>query len=72
LEIDRKLGWNTVPSNDFTIKRDDGQVVLEGVGRGHGIGLCQAGAKAMAEHGANFHQILVYYYPNTQLITLPR
>lgn len=72
LEIDRKLGWNTVPSNDFTIKRDGGQVVLEGVGQGHGIGLCQAGAKAMAEDGSNFRRILVYYYPNTQLITLPR
>jgi len=72
LEIDRKLGWNTVPSNDFTIKRDGGQVVLEGVGQGHGIGLCQAGAKAMAEHGANFRQILVYYYPNAELTSLSR
>jgi peptidoglycan hydrolase-like amidase len=72
LEIDRKLGWNTVPSSDFTIKRNGGQVVLEGVGQGHGIGLCQAGTKAMAEHGANFRQILVYYYPNTELASLPR
>jgi stage II sporulation protein D len=72
LEIDRKLGWNTVPSSDFIIKRDGGQVVLEGVGQGHGIGLCQAGAKAMAEHGSYFRQILVYYYPSTELISLPR
>jgi stage II sporulation protein D len=72
LEIDRRLGWNTVPSSDFTIKRDGGQVVLEGVGQGHGIGLCQAGAKAMAEQGANFRQILVYYYPNTEFTSLPR
>jgi stage II sporulation protein D len=72
LEIDRKLGWNTVPSSDFTIKRYGGQVVLEGVGQGHGIGLCQAGARTMAEQGANFRQILVYYYPNTELASLPR
>ena len=71
LEIDRKLGWNTVPSSDFTIKRDGSQVVLEGIGQGHGIGLCQAGAKAMAEHGANFRQILLHYYPNTELTSLP-
>jgi peptidoglycan hydrolase-like amidase len=72
LEIDRKLGWNTVPSSDFTIKPDGGQVVLEGVGQGHGIGLCQAGSKAMAERGANFRQILVYYYPNAELTSLQR
>jgi peptidoglycan hydrolase-like amidase len=72
LEMDRKLGWNTVPSSDFSIKPAGGQVVLEGVGQGHGIGLCQAGAKAMAQHGANFRQILVYYYPNTKLTRLPR
>ena len=72
LEMDRKLGWNTVPSSDFTIKRDGGHVVLEGVGQGHGIGLCQAGAKAMAKHGVSFRQILAYYYPNTELTSLPR
>ena len=72
LEITRKLTWNTVPSPDFTIKRDGDQVVLEGIGQGHGIGLCQAGAKAMAERGATFRQILAYYYPNTELTSLPR
>ena len=72
LAIGRKLGWNTVPSSDFIIKRDGGPVLLEGVGQGHGIGLCQAGAKAMAEHGAHFRQILVHYYPNTELTSLPR
>jgi stage II sporulation protein D len=71
LEIARKLGWNAVPSTDFTIKRDGGQIVLEGVGQGHGIGLCQAGAKAMAEHGADFRQILDHYYPNTEITSLP-
>lgn len=72
LDIDRKLGWNTIPSSDFTIKRNGGQVVLEGVGQGHGIGLCQAGAKAMAAQGANFRQILAHYYPTTELTSLPR
>jgi len=26
----------------------------------------------MAEHGANFRQILVYYYPNAELTSLSR
>ena len=34
---------------------------------GHGIGLCQTGAAAMAASGAGFHAILEQYYPNTVL-----
>jgi SpoIID/LytB domain protein len=34
------------------------------------MGLCQAGAQAMAEEGADFHEILAHYYPNTVIITL--
>jgi len=45
-------------------------VFLEGAGQGHGIGLCQRGAKAMAEEGSNFRQILNHYFPNTGLILL--
>lgn len=68
LDIDRRLGWDAVPSNNFTARSDEHAVVLEGAGQGHGIGLCQRGAKAMAEAGSGFHQILDHYYPNTTLI----
>ena len=34
---------------------------------GHGIGLCQTGAAAMAASGAGFRAILEHYYPNTVL-----
>jgi stage II sporulation protein D len=68
LKVARKTGWSTVPSNDFTIRKTAAGVLLDGVGRGHGIGLCQAGSKAMAERGANFREILAHYYPNTILI----
>jgi stage II sporulation protein D len=65
LSLDRKLGWSAVPSNTFVMRKDGGQIVLRGMGQGHGIGLCQAGAKAMAEEGAGFRTILAHYYPNT-------
>lgn len=71
LNIDRRLGWSTVPSNDFVMKTERDQIVVEGIGRGHGIGLCQSGAKAMAEEGADFREILSHYYPNTTLVTSP-
>jgi len=71
LNIDRRLGWSAVPSNDFVMKTERGQTVVDGTGQGHGIGLCQSGAKAMAEEGADFRQILSHYYPNTTLVRSP-
>jgi stage II sporulation protein D len=44
--------------------------LVEGIGQGHGIGLCQSGAKAMAADGADFRQILSHYYPNTTIISI--
>lgn len=67
LEIDRRLGWDAVPSNNFTARSDGQDVILEGAGQGHGVGLCQHGAKAMAQTGRTFREILAHYYPNTTL-----
>jgi stage II sporulation protein D (peptidoglycan lytic transglycosylase) len=68
LALDRRLGWDAVPSNNFTAHSDAQGVILEGRGEGHGIGLCQAGARAMAQAGAAFRKILEHYYPNTVLM----
>jgi SpoIID/LytB domain protein len=70
LDIDRLLGWSTVPSNNFTVQRQGDRVLLQGVGEGHGIGLCQLGAAAMAKEGATFRQILSHYYPNTAVAAM--
>lgn len=67
LAIDRRLGWNAVPSNNFTARKDGGEVELIGAGQGHGVGLCQRGARAMAEGGAGFREIISHYFPNTAL-----
>jgi stage II sporulation protein D len=68
LDIDRRFGWDAVPSNTFTTHDDVHGVLLEGTGEGHGIGLCQKGAKSMAQSGATFRQILDHYYPNTAVV----
>ena len=70
LAIGRRLGWNTVPSNNFTVQEADGEVTLSGVGQGHGVGLCQRGARGMAEGGSDFRAILDHYFPNTRLVAL--
>ena len=67
LKLARKLGWKTVPGNSYSSHEEGGAVVLEGSGRGHGIGLCQRGGADMARHGATFQQILEHYYPNTEI-----
>jgi peptidoglycan hydrolase-like amidase len=71
LNVNRRLGWETIPSNDFASHRDGDSVVLQGIGNGHGVGLCQSGAKGMAERGASYQEILRHYYPNTMIIGWP-
>jgi stage II sporulation protein D len=67
LEIGRRLGWDAVPSNDFVAQEENGKVILRGAGRGHGLGLCERGARDMAERGSDFAAILAHYFPNTRL-----
>ena len=44
-----------------------GAYLFEGRGWGHGIGLCQWGAKGMGEKGKTYRQILEFYYPHAAL-----
>ncbi len=41
--------------------------LFQGRGWGHGVGLSQWGAKAMADEGAGFEEILMHYYPATAI-----
>jgi stage II sporulation protein D len=67
LAVARRLGWKTVPGNTYSSHVENGSVVLEGVGVGHGIGLCQRGGADIARQGASFREILEHYYPNTEV-----
>jgi stage II sporulation protein D len=51
---------------------DDGppDVVVEGRGWGHGVGLSQYGARAMARHGHDHRAILDHYYPGTAVTSV--
>jgi len=42
-------------------------VVIEGSGRGHGVGMCQWGARYMASDGFRADQILAFYFPGTAI-----
>ena len=65
----RKYGWNALPSNNYRVIRGPDQVVFEGKGAGHGVGLCQRGAASLAAQGVTFREILRHYFPHTELRT---
>ena len=59
----------SIPSACFEIKsQKDGTIILSGGGFGHGIGMSQYGADAMAREGKNWKEILAYYYKGTELV----
>lgn len=68
---DRILG-----SSDFDLDVGrDGRVIeltAHGTGRGHGVGLCQAGALGRARSGQSYREILSAYYPGTRLVRFYR
>lgn len=43
------------------------KVTFAGAGNGHGVGLCQHGARELGRRGATFTQILSHYYPGAQV-----
>jgi peptidoglycan hydrolase-like amidase len=67
LAVAKRLGWSAVPSNTFVVSQGQAATILEGVGQGHGVGLCQRGASAMAQRGADFREIILHYFPNTTI-----
>ncbi len=48
-------------------EREARYFVFQGRGSGHGVGMCQWGAKKMAEEGRNFQDILQFYYSGTEI-----
>ncbi|MDR3195464.1 MAG: SpoIID/LytB domain-containing protein [Endomicrobium sp.] len=53
-----------------SIKIKDDKICFKGKGWGHKAGLCQCGAKGMAEKGKTYSKILVYFYPKTKIETV--
>ena len=54
----------------FTIWPNGEDVVFDGRGFGHGVGLCQEGAMRMARSGIAFTEILHHYFAEVHLVDL--
>ena len=62
-----KRGGTILPSSFFRIHKNGNDWILKGKGFGHGVGLCQMGARARAQAGQSYIQILTHYYPGITL-----
>ncbi len=50
-------------SGNFTVSKDGDNYVFTCMGYGHGVGMSQYGAGAMAKNGSDYTEILYHYYP---------
>ncbi len=63
------IGPNIIKSANFSVSIAGKDMVFEGIGWGHGVGLCQWGAYFMAKEGKSADEILKYYYPGINVKT---
>jgi stage II sporulation protein D len=61
------LGGRALRSTLFDVQVEEANVRFLGSGSGHGVGLSQWGARALAKRGWGYRQILAHYYPGTSL-----
>ena len=66
-QVRAKIGYGKVKSETYTIDLTDENVTFNGYGYGHGVGMSQWGANAMAKQRFSFVDIIRFYYPGVVL-----
>lgn len=66
----RLISVTTLLSPFFTITDQGDSWHFVGRGHGHGVGLCQWGARGQAQQGRSCYEILRYYYPGAKIVQL--
>ena len=66
------LGPNELRSTAFELIIKGNELIINGTGWGHGVGMCQWGAKGQAERGKRADEILKYYYPGAEISTVDK
>lgn len=54
-------------STDFSFRFKQGKVYIDTTGYGHGVGMSQIGANAMAKEGKDYREILKHYYRGVEI-----
>lgn len=55
-------------SANFTFEIEQGKFLFTVRGWGHNVGMSQNGAQYMAQNGADYQEILAWYYPGSELV----
>ncbi len=66
LAVGNAFGWGHILSTWFEITPQGDHFLFNGRGSGHGVGLCQHGAAAMAAQGHSTSEILAQYFPGAE------
>ena len=64
------FGPRAVRSTNFEWEEVAGTITFSGRGLGHGVGMCQWGAKGFAETGWSYKDILSFYFSGTKIVNL--
>jgi stage II sporulation protein D len=64
----RRIFPSLIHSFQFEAHIADGQLLFEGRGHGHGVGMCQWGARGLAQDGTGALGIIQHYYPGTEVV----
>lgn len=67
IRLGQRFGWGKAPGTRFQIGQEGDRIRLTSTGAGHGVGLCQWGAAAMARQGKSYREILKFYFPKATL-----
>ena len=66
------IGYTRIKSTKFSIYKEGENFVFSGKGLGHGVGLCQWGARDLALKGKSAKEILQFYFPYLEVRTKER
>ncbi|MGB9734847.1 MAG: SpoIID/LytB domain-containing protein [bacterium] len=61
------IGYDRLRSTLFWFHIKNDEIIFNGRGFGHGVGMCQWGAYGMAKKGYNYKQIIHHYYTNVHI-----
>jgi len=65
--VRKAVGYTVIKSPTFTVSCAKGACTFAGQGFGHGVGMCQWGARGMANDKSGYQDILAHYFPGADL-----
>ncbi|MDR0675945.1 MAG: hypothetical protein LBF97_02770, partial [Elusimicrobiota bacterium] len=63
----REMFYKNIKSTKFQISDKKDGVFFKGFGYGHGVGMCQYGAKVMGEKNIKYKQIIKFYFNGVEI-----